>query len=32
MVSISRRMALMATVAIASFAVTAALADGLPPA
>ena len=31
MVSISRRMALLATVAIASFAVTAAVADGLPP-
>src|SRR5471032_1765643 len=31
MVSISRRMALMATVAIASFAVTSAMADGLPP-
>src|SRR5580692_8009210 len=31
MASISRRMALMATVAIASFAVTAAVADGLPP-
>src|SRR5471032_2356492 len=31
MVSISRRMALMATVAIASFAVTSAMAQGLPP-
>jgi galactofuranose transport system substrate-binding protein len=31
MVSISRRMALMATVAIAGFAVTSAMAEGLPP-
>src|SRR5579862_544457 len=31
MAHISRRMALLATVAIAGFAVTAAMADGLPP-
>src|ERR1700677_348805 len=31
MVSISRRMALLATVAIAGFAVTSAMAEGLPP-
>ena len=31
MAYISRRLALLATVAIAGFAVTAAMADGLPP-